>query len=152
MSDRLLKGALYDQALVYARQFWRYKWLSIAAAWLVCVIGWPVVTLIPPQYESSARVSVNADQYLTPLLGGLATDVDPRPQVEYLQRTLLSRPNLEQVIHLSNLDLSPSGKISQADREEKLLELAKDIDLSAQGPNLVKITYQNSKPVIAKDV
>ena len=104
MDDGLLKGVLYQQALVYARQLWRYKWLSIGVAWLVCVIGWPVVSMIPPKYESSARVYVNADQYLTPLLNGLATEVDPRRQVEYLQRTLLSRPNLEQVIHLSNLD------------------------------------------------
>src|SRR3954463_14349854 len=152
MGNRLFKGVLYDQALVYARQLWRYKWLSIAIAWLVCVIGWPVVSLIPPKYESSARVYVNADQYLTPLLRGLATDVDPRWQVEYLQRTLLSRPNLEQVIHLSNLDLSSSGKLSEKDREEMLLQLAKDIDLSAQGPNLVKITYRNANPTVAKDV
>src|SRR4051794_7991258 len=152
MSDRLLKGVLYEQALVYARQFWRYKWLSIAVAWLVCVIGWPVVSLIPPKYESSARVYVNADQYLTPLLRGLATDVDPHRQIEYLQRTLLSRPNLEQVIHLSNLDLSSSGKLGEKEREEELLQLAKAIELTAQGPNLVKITYQNSNPTIAKDV
>ena len=135
MDDGLLKGVLYQHALVYARQLWRYKWLSIGVAWLVCVIGWPVVSLIPPKYESSARVYISADQYLTPLLKGLATDVDPRRQVEYLQRTLLSRPNLEQVIHLSNLDLSPRGKISEAEREETLVDLAKDITLTSQGPN-----------------
>ena len=94
MDDGLLKGVIYQHALVYARQLWRYKWLSIGVAWLVCVIGWPVVSLIPPKYESSARVYISADQYLTPLLKGLATDVDPHRQVEYLQRTLLSRPNL----------------------------------------------------------
>src|SRR3954452_7944069 len=152
MSDRLFKGVLYDQALVYAGQLWRYKWLSIGAAWLVCVIGWPVVSVIPPKYESSARVYINADQYLTPLLKGLATDVDPRRQVEYLQRTLLSRPNLEQVIHLSNLDLSSSGKLSEKEREDKLVQLAKDITLTSQGPNLVKITYRNPDPTVAKDV
>ena len=152
MDDGLLKGVLYQQALVYARQLWRYKWLSIGVAWLVCVIGWPVVSMIPPKYESSARVYVNADQYLTPLLKGLATEVDPRRQVEYLQRTLLSRPNLEQVMHLSNLDISPYGKISEKEREEKLLQIAKDVTLTSQGPNLVKITYQNSNPTVARDV
>src|ERR1044072_235680 len=152
MDNGLLKGVPYQQALVYARQLWRYKWLSVGLAWLICVIGWPVVSLIPPKYESSARVYVNADQYLTPLLRGLATDVDPRRQVEYLQRTLLSRPNLEQVIHLSNLDLSPSSKISEKEREELLLQLAKNIRLTAQGPNLFNITYQTPNPTIAKDV
>jgi polysaccharide chain length determinant protein (PEP-CTERM system associated) len=152
MDDGLLKGVLYQHALVYARRLWHYKWLSIGVAWLVCVIGWPVVSLIPPKYESSARVYISADQYLTPLLKGLATDVDPHRQVEYLQRTLLSRPNLQQVIHLSNLDISPRGRLSDADREQMLLDLAKSVALTAQGPNLVKITYQNSNPTTAKDV
>src|SRR3954462_3051475 len=140
MESRLLKGVLYEQALSYARHLWRYRWLSIGLAWLVCAIGWPIVGLIPPKFESSARVYVNADQFLTPLLRGLAADVDPRRQVEFLQRTLLSRPNLEQVIHLSNLDLSSSGKLSEKERQEMLLQLAKDINLTSQGPNLVKIT------------
>src|SRR5829696_8480002 len=153
MDNGLLKGVLYQQALVYARQLWRYKWLSIGIAWLVCVVGWPFVSMIPPKYESSARVYVSADQYLTPLLRGLATEVvDPRRQIEFLERTLLSRPNLDQVIHLSNLDISPYGKISEAERDEKLLQLAKDISLASQGPNLVKITYQNSNPTVARDV
>ncbi|MGD9614497.1 MAG: XrtA system polysaccharide chain length determinant [Alphaproteobacteria bacterium] len=152
MDDRLLKNVLYQQALVYARQLWRYKWLSIGVAWLVCVIGWPVVSLIPPKYESSARVYVSADQYLTPLLKGLATEVDPRRQVEFLQRTLLSRPNLEQVIHISRLDISPLGRLSDVQREGKLLEVANNISLTSQGPNLVKITYWNSDPEVAKEV
>jgi polysaccharide chain length determinant protein (PEP-CTERM system associated) len=152
MDDGLLKGVLFQHALVYARRLWRYKWLSVGVAWLVCVIGWPVVSLIPPKFESSARVYISADQYLTPLLKGLATDADPQRQVEYLQRTLLSRPNLEQVVHLSNLDISPRGRLSEVDREQMLVDLAKAITLTAQGPSLVKITYQNSNPTIAKDV
>jgi hypothetical protein len=35
MNDGLMKGLLYQQGLVYVRQLWRYKWLSIGAAWLV---------------------------------------------------------------------------------------------------------------------
>ena len=152
MDDGLLKGVIYQQGLVYARQLWRYKWLSVGVAWLVCVIGWPVVSLIPPKFESSTRVYISADQYLTPLLKGLATDADPQRQVDYLQRTLLSRPNLEQVVHLSNLDLSPRGRLSDLEREQMLLDLAKAITLTSQGPNLVKITYENSNPTTAKDV
>ncbi len=89
---QMLKGILHEQVLFYARQLWRHKWLSITLAWLICAIGWPVVGLMPPQYESSARIYVNTDQLLTPLLHGVAVDVNPARQVEYLQRTLLSRP------------------------------------------------------------
>src|SRR5439155_22120495 len=67
MNGGWMKGVLYDEARSYARRLWRYKWLSIGLAWGICVIGWPIVALIPPRYESSTRVYVNADQLLTPL-------------------------------------------------------------------------------------
>jgi polysaccharide chain length determinant protein (PEP-CTERM system associated) len=152
MENGLLNGVLRQYALTYARQLWRYKWLSIGVAWLICVIGWPAVSLIPPKYEATARVYVNTDQYLTPLLKGLATDIDPKKQVEYLQKTLLSRPNMEQVLHLSNLDITSRGKISDAERDDRLMQLAKAFTLTAQGPNLVNISYKNSDPTLAKDV
>ena len=152
MENGLLKGVLYEQAQSYARQLWRYRWLSIGLAWLVCVIGWPIAGLIPPRYESSARVYVNSDQFLTPLLRGLAADVDPRRQIEFLQRTLLSRPNLEQVMQLSDLDLSSSATLSEKDREERLRRLAKDVSIKPQTANLVTISYQNSDPTVAKNV
>jgi len=145
-----MNGVLYDEALSYARRLWRYKWLSIGLAWSICVIGWPIVSLIPPRYESSARVYVNADQLLTPLLKGLAVDDNPLRQVEYLQRTLLSRPNLEQVIHLSDLDLSP--KKTQSDREDLLRQLAKDVSITPQTSNLITITYRDQVPAVAKNV
>ena len=53
---------------------------------------------IPNQYEASARLYVNADAILTPLLRGLAVDASLNNQLDVLQRTLLSRPNLEKLI------------------------------------------------------
>ncbi len=55
-------------------------------------------------YEANARLYVDADAVLTPLLKGLALDNKPDNQLELLQRTLLSRPNLEKLI--SKTDLS----------------------------------------------
>ena len=147
-----MKGVLYEQALSYARRLWRYKWLSIGLAWLICAIGWPIVALIPPKYESSARVYVNADQLLTPLLRGIAVDDNTLRQVEFLQRTLLSRPNLEQVIHLSDLDISSRTKNSANDREELLRRLALDVSIKPQTANLVTITYRDQDPVVAKNI
>ncbi|MGC1742129.1 MAG: Wzz/FepE/Etk N-terminal domain-containing protein, partial [Pseudolabrys sp.] len=107
-----MKIILPEIAYTYARQLWRYKWLSVGIAWAICAVGWPAVTMIPPRYESSARIYVNADQMLTPLLRGVAVQSDPMRQVDFVQRTLLSRSNLEQVVQLSDLDLSGRGKRS----------------------------------------
>ncbi len=44
-------------------------------AWLVCGIGWVGVYLIPNQYELGARLYVDADAVLTPLLRGIAAEL-----------------------------------------------------------------------------
>ena len=87
-----MKIILPEIAYTYARQLWRYKWLSVGIAWAICVVGWPAVTMIPPRYESSARIYVNADQMLTPLLRGVAVQSDPMRQVDFVQRTLRRGP------------------------------------------------------------
>jgi uncharacterized protein involved in exopolysaccharide biosynthesis len=87
-------NSLKSQAMPIVRILWRQKWLAVGIAWLICTAGWIGVAFIPTKYESSARVYLNADPLLTPLLHGLAADTDPTRHLDFLQRTLLSRPNL----------------------------------------------------------
>ncbi len=96
--------SLQPQAVPIVQALWRHRWLAVGTAWLVCTAGWIGVAIVPTKYESSARVYLNADPLLTPLLQGLAADTDPGRQLDFMQRTLLSRPNLEQLIRLTDLD------------------------------------------------
>jgi len=96
-------NSLKSQAMPFVQMLWRQKWLAVGVAWLVCTAGWMGVAFIPTKYESSARVYLNADPLLTPLLHGLAADTDPTRHLDFLQRTLLSRPNLEQLVRLTVL-------------------------------------------------
>ena len=96
---------LPPQAAPLLHAVWRHKWLGVATAGLVCTGGWIGVALMPTKYESSARVYLNSDPLLTPLLRGLAADTDPTRQLDFMQRTLLSRPNLEQLVRLIDLDI-----------------------------------------------
>jgi uncharacterized protein involved in exopolysaccharide biosynthesis len=93
-----------SQAMPFVQALWRHRWLAVGTAWLVCTAGWIGVAFIPTKYESTARVYLNADPLLTPLLRGLAADTDPGRHLDFMQRTLLSRPNLEQLIRLTDLD------------------------------------------------
>ena len=80
---------------------------------LVCAVGFVAVFRIPNVYEASARLYVDADAILTPLLRGIAVDTSLQAQVDLLQRTLLSRPNLEKLISKTDLELQTT---SDADR------------------------------------
>jgi hypothetical protein len=123
--------------------------MGVIVAWLVCGVGWVGVYLIPNQFESSARLFVDADAILTPLLRGLAAETAPTTELEILQRTLLSRPNMEKLISKTDLDLTIN---SPADRERLISRLADTIRVVPQTKNLFTITYRDKNPKMAHDV
>lgn len=138
------------QVLSHLRGMWQYRWYGVAVAWLVCVIGWVVVFLLPNQYEANARVYVDTQSVLKPLLSGLAVQPNVDQQIAMMSRTLISRPNLERVIRMSDLDI----KLKTNEEREKLVDkLGKEIKLGGTGrDNLYSITYSSTKPEEAKRV
>ncbi len=140
---------LQAMARRYLLGIWRFRWVVAAAAWLLCLGGWFGVWLIPNQYEANARLYVDADAVLTPLLHGLALDNSPANQLDVLQRTLLSRPNLERLIAKTDLDLQVR---SPSDRERMVAGLATAIKITPQTKNLFTISYRNIRPKLAYDV
>jgi uncharacterized protein involved in exopolysaccharide biosynthesis len=137
LARRLLKAA------------WRYRWLAVAVSWIICGVGWAYVYTIPNSYEASARLYVDADGILTPLLRGLAADNGLGQQLDILQRTLLSRPNLEKLVSNTDLDLSVTGP---ADLEAMVSGLGNAIKINPQTRNLFTINYRSSNPKLAFDV
>src|SRR3984957_757235 len=133
----------------YLRAAWRRRWMGVIVAWLVCGVGWVAGYTIPNQYEAGARLVVDADAVLTPLLRGLAADSQPTTQLEILQRTLLSRPNLEKLVSKTDLDLTLN---TPPDPERLLTRLAAEIKVVPQTKNLFTITYRNANPRLARDV
>lgn len=142
-----------DQLRVLLRRYlaaaWRYRWATVACAWAVCGLGWVGSTFIPNQYEASARLYVDADAVLTPLLKGIAVDNQVTSQLDVLQRTLLSRPNLEKLVSNTDLDLLIA---SPSDLEALVLLLGSQIKIIPQTKNLFTITYRNPSPKLSFDV
>jgi polysaccharide chain length determinant protein (PEP-CTERM system associated) len=135
--------------LQYLLAAWRRRWSGILMAWLVCGLGWVGTYAIPNQFESNARLFVDTDAILTPLLRGIAPEQAPATQLEVLQRTLLSKPNLEKLISKTDLDLTISGPL---DRERLITRLATDIKVTPQTKNLFTISYRDKNPRLARDV
>lgn len=128
---------------------WRRRWLLVATAWGVCLIGWFGVAAIPNSYESDARLYVDTDAVLTPLLKGLAVDQNTESQLQIMQRTLLSRPNLDKLIDVTRLNLAVD---SREQRQRMVAQLGRSIGITPEGPNLFTISYRNSDPQLAHDV
>lgn len=139
-----------EQLLRYLRAAWRRRWIGVAVAWIACLSGWAGVHFIPDRYEAHARLYVDADAVLTPLLRGIAVDVSSSEQLQVLQRTLLSRPNLDTLISKTDLGLAAT---TASQRELLVRQLATKIKVGAgENSNLFSIEYQNSNPQLARDV
>jgi len=95
---------LIEQLLQYARDVWHRRWIGLAVAWIVAVIGAVAVYRLPDRYEASARVYVDTQTVLRPLLAGMTVIPDADRQVGILSRILLTRPNVAKIIRKSDLD------------------------------------------------
>lgn len=141
--------AVFDLIRRYSASAWRHRWKAVALVWLVALVGWTGVRMLPDRYVSTARIYADADAVLGMLLRGIAMDNSPAAQVEVLQRTLVSRPNLERMVDRSAL----SQRIAAgADREKIIDALARDLRFGSQGRSLFTVEYRDGDPRIAHDV
>src|SRR6188768_3701723 len=96
---------LVHQILATIRGMWKFRWQGLIATWVVAIAGVVIVWRIPDQFEASARVYVDTDSILKPLMSGLAVQPNVDQQITMLSRTLISRPNLEKLVRMADLDL-----------------------------------------------
>ena len=128
---------LVEQLLAILRGMWQRRWFGLGVAWLAAVIGAIVVFRLPDKYEASARVYVDTQSLLQPLMAGMAVTSDAGQQVAILSRILLSRPNLEKIIRKSDLDTSAGRSAADlVDETAGLLNISR-----AGGDNLYTIAF-----------
>ncbi len=141
---------IVQQLLSTLRGMWKFRWPAVAVAWAAAVLGAVVVMKMPDQYEASARVFVDTDSILKPLMSGLAVQPNVEQQISMLSRTLISRPNIEKLIRMADLDLKSQSK---ADQDALIEKLMKGIELrTAGGVNLYSMSYRDSEQDKAKRV
>ncbi|MDE1947170.1 MAG: chain length-determining protein [Burkholderiales bacterium] len=138
------------QVLTIARGMWTYRWPGLLTAWVVALIGVVVVFRIPDQYEASARIYVDTQSILKPLMSGLTVQPNVEQQITMLSRTLISRPNVEKLVRMADLDLKANSK---SDQEALVERLTKGIEIRNTGrDNLYSLAFRDSDREKAKRV
>jgi polysaccharide chain length determinant protein (PEP-CTERM system associated) len=139
------------QLQVYAAALWRKRWYIVPVAWVLCVAGWLTVMSLPDKFVSSARIYVDTDSLLSPLLRGISVEGNVAQQVDYMQRTLLSRPNLEKLMRMADLDLTVK---TPKEKDDLLEDMSKRTTIQAQGQgkNLFTVSFTDNKPEVAQRV
>lgn len=141
---------ILQQALTTLRRMWKFRWPALAVAWVAMIVGAVTVWRIPDQYEAAARIFVDTDSILKPLMSGLAVQPNVDQQISMLSRTLMSRPNLEKLVRMADLDLKSQSK---ADQEALIEKLQRGIEMrTAGGANLYSMSYRDTDAEKAKRV
>lgn len=138
------------QLVAALRGMWRRRWIGLAVAWVVAVVGAVVVLRIPDRHEASARVYVDTQTVLKPLLSGLAVQPNVDEQISILARTLIARPNIEKIVRSSDLDI---GVTTQVQKDKLVDSVTQRIKFAGSGrENIFSVSYQDTDPNRAKRV
>lgn len=140
-------SGLYDEILVGLHGVWKRRWLALAVAWGVALLGWLVVSLIPARYESSAKIVVQSASLLPDTVG--ITPTDRAQAVEQVRQTLTSSVNLQKVVRATDL-----GKNAKSDDEVAAIAggLSKKIEITAKQDNLFEIAAEAREPRLARQI
>lgn len=129
---------------------WQFRWYGLAAAWIVCLAGWAVVALVPNVYQSSAKVYIDTDTLMRPLLKGIVVSTNTQQEINVMLKTLLTAPNIERVVRVTN---PKAASMTTEQMQDAVAKLTKNVTLKGAGTrNLYTIGFEDSNPVYAQSV
>ena len=136
--------------LNFLKAIGKYRWHAVVITWIVALIGWAVILRLPNQYEASARVYVDTQSILKPLLSNMTTVPNLEQQVMFMRRTLISRPNVERLMRMVDLDV----KAKDSKEHDKIVdELISQIKITGtERDDIYTLTYMSDNPKLGKDV
>ena len=134
----------------FLKAIWKYRWHAVTMSWIVALIGWFVVYRMPNEYQATARVYVDTQSILRPLLSGMTTVPNIDQQVAFMRRTLISRPNVEKVMRMVDLDVKA---LTPKQHEGMVDSLMANISIAGtERDDIYTISYNNPDRKLGKDV
>ncbi len=130
---------IFEEVRTALYSVWHRRWLALAVAWGVCLLGWLVVAMIPNTYESKARIYVDVDDVLSEQLGIAG---DGREEITKVRQTLLGSVNLEKVITSTELG---EGISERSQMDAAIASLAQNVRVESEQDNLFSITAEVGK-------
>ncbi|UUL83233.1 XrtA system polysaccharide chain length determinant [Sphingomonas qomolangmaensis] len=127
---------LYDEVRAGIHAVWQRRWLALGIAWGLCLAGWLVVSQIPNQYVSTARIDVQLRSILPAQDGSVARN-EQEKDIERVRQTLTSAVNLKKVVLSTDLANTVS---SDQDIANRVAALQKAIKITPQQDNIFEIS------------
>lgn len=139
---------LIAQVTAMLHDMWRRRWIGMAVAWLVGILGILALLRMHDHFEASARVYVDTKSVLKPLMHDLAVEPDIDQTINMLARSMLTRPNMELLVDRTQ---EAGGAGASSDREKTIETFLRDIKLTGSGrDNIFTFTYRDFEPARAR--
>ena len=126
------------------------RWTVLIIAWIVCPLGWLGVASLSNSYTSEAKIYVDTQSLLRPLMKDLAVQPDIDAQLDIMRRTLFSRANVEDIIRKTDMDLEVGDDPIAMDRLIERMSTA--IEMQVDRSNLFTFSYTAKTPELAQKV
>jgi len=141
---------ILEQIIDYLKGIWIKRRYIIISTWLICPIGWYYVAAMPDVYKSQARVYVDTQSLLRPLLRGLTIETNPEQQISLMVKTLMSRPNLERISRMTDLDVQAN---TPDEYDNIIAQLKSGLKISRAGKeNIYTLSIVDKDPEMAKNI
>lgn len=147
MNTSLFLG-IYQEML----RAWPNRWLGFGIALVIASIVALVVTVMPDQYQSKAKVYINSAVVLEPLLQGLSVADDAENRVRLLrvlQTTLVNKDNVDRLIKTPGMGFDAS---TLAARSHAFSVIKAGVTVAEEEQNLFTLDFIDTNPVRARNV
>jgi len=125
---------VFDEVRSALHTVWNRRWMALAVAWGICVLGWLAVALVPNSYESRARIYVELDDVLSKQLD---ISGDGREAITKVRQTLTSAVNLEKVVRATRLGANVE---TQREMQTAVDNLTEKVTVKSTEDNLFELT------------
>ncbi len=131
---------LYDEFRIAVHSVWQRRWLALAIAWGICVLGWLVIALIPNSYRAEASVRIATQEILADKAG--ITPNEQRRMIERVEQTITSTGNLEKVVLSTMLG---NNIATQREMEARISALRDDVKIMSADNDMFSIVAVSSQ-------
>lgn len=143
------------QVVLVLHGMWQKRWFGLGVAWVLSLLGGVAILLMPQQYEATAKIFVDTDSLLKPLMVGLAVQPNVEQQIKMLSRRLISRPTIEKLITVANLEIPDDSKKAKDALIDSLISRVEIAALGTPGmgnDNIYRLSFRDPEPPRAKRV
>jgi len=142
-------GELKFQLQHYLSEMWKRRWSILAITSIVGLVGALFAATAKDVYTSKATVFVDTTSLMQKIVGRELDISDPGIVIENVRKSMYARPNIEEVIRRTDLDLTLSDK---RDWESLVSTLSEEMSLKRQGQDFYNIEFSSGDPGQARDV